>query len=94
MLFPFLTLPDGTVVVYSEIKRQNGKDHVLVKFERWNDVRDDFDSMECMLPDGKMEKVIGFSKEEAEDQHTKMIALQDMILECSQEDTEKELCQS
>ena len=91
MLYPFITEPDGTEIVYSNIMSHNGKECVLVKFERWNDVRDDFDSMECMLPNGKMDKIIGFTQAEAESRHKKMIHLQDMILECSKEDS---LCQS
>ena len=94
MMFPFLTLPDGTEIVYSDIINTDGKETVLVKFERWNDRRNDFDSMECILPNGKMTKVIGFSANEALTQNKKMIALQEMIMKCSKENTEAMLCQS
>ena len=94
MLYPFITLPDGSEVVYSEIKNRDGKEYVTVKFERWNDDRDDFDSMECELPNGKMTKVIGYTQEEADDQNEKMWQLQDMIMEHSKEATETDsLCQ-
>ena len=94
MLYPFMTMDDGTEIVYSEILKNNGVDNVRVEFERWNDIRDAFDSMECVLPNGIMTNVVGFSQEEANYYQEKMIALQDMILECSREDTEAELCQS
>ena len=94
MLFPFLTLPDGTEVVYSEILHIDGKDCVKVMFERWNDEHDDFDSMECLLPNGEMTNVVGFTDKEVSYQHSRMIKLQNMILECSHEDTEEYLCQS
>ncbi|MBR3721355.1 MAG: hypothetical protein IKN12_01185 [Selenomonadaceae bacterium] len=93
MLYPFLTLSDGTEIVYSGLRKNGDENYVIVKFERWNDKRDDFDSMECKLPNGDMEKVIGFSTKEAVRYHKKMLHLQDMILECSKEDTELELCQ-
>ena len=68
---------------------------MLVKFERWNDDHDDFDSMECLLPNGKMTKIIGFTAEEAQYYHERIMMLQNMILECSKEDTEADaLCQS
>ena len=92
MLYPFLTLPDGTEVVYSEVFSREGKEYVVVKFERWNEERDDFDSMECLLPNGKMTKIIGYTQEEASYYHERMILLQDMILECSKEDMEAESC--
>ncbi len=87
MLYPFLTLEDGTDVVYSNTYEHNGKICVLIKFERWNDERDDFDSMECELPNGKMDKIIGFTGEEANYYNKKMIKLQDSILEWSKEDS-------
>ena len=92
MLYPFLSLSDGTEIVYSDLKQKDIKNYVIVKFERWNEKRDDFDSMECELPNGNMKKIIGFTDEEVKHYHKKMIHLQDMILECSKEDTEMELC--
>ena len=90
ILFPFIKFyTDGTEVMYSEIIKQDGIDYVRVYFKRWNTERNEFDSMECLLPDGNMEKIIGFSDMEADYHHSRMISLQDMILECSQEDTEK-----
>lgn len=87
MLYPFLSLPDGTEIVYSDIKTEGIIDSVKVKFERWNSKRDDFDSMECELPNGKMEKVIGFTPQEVSYHHSRMLMLQPMILECSREDS-------
>ena len=93
MLFPFLSLMDGTEIVYSEIIKMNDKEHVLVKFERWNNARDDFDSMECVLPDGEMTNIIGFTDEEAKKRHLNIIDLKNVIMDCSKEDTEKMQCQ-
>ena len=93
MIYPFISLSDGTEIVYSDLHDHDGKKNVLVKFERWNDQRDDFDSMECLLPNGKMSNVIGFSEQEVGYHHDKIIMLQDMIIECSKEDTETLSCQ-
>ena len=91
MLYPFLTLEDKTDIVYSNVYSHNGEECVLIKFERWNDDRDDFDSMECELPNGKMKNIIGFTQEEANYYNRKMIRLQDSIIDWSTEDS---ICQS
>lgn len=92
MIFPFITFSDGTEIVYSDLREHEGKKEVLVRFERWNDKRDDFDSMECFLPNGKMTKVIGFSDQEAAYHNEKILMLQDMVIECAKEDTEALSC--
>lgn len=90
ILFPFIRFyNDGTRIMYSEIIKMDDIAHVRVYFKRWNTKRNEFDSMECLLPDGEMEKVVGFTEEEAIYHHAKMISLQDMILECSQESTDE-----
>lgn len=89
MLFPFMVTPDKIRVLYSDIINKAEKECVRLKFERWNINRKEYDSMECILPDGEMSNIIGFTKGEAENCLSHMINLQDMILECSREDTKK-----
>ena len=48
MMYPYMTLEDGTAVVHSQIISRDGTDTVLVHFERPND--DGFDSARCELP--------------------------------------------
>ena len=47
------------------------------------------DRMECLLPDGEMTGVKGFTREEVRYHHGKMIQMQDNILEWSKEDAEE-----
>lgn len=62
MRYSLMTLPDGSEVTFSEERPDKT---IKVFYERWNRERDDFDSMEMVLPNGKMEKIIGYSEEEA-----------------------------
>ena len=89
MATQFLRFLDGTNVVYSDVYKRNGETHVLVKFERWNDKQQNFDRMECELPNGDMIKVTGFREDEVQYHHGKMIKLQDDILAWALEDKEK-----
>ena len=92
MLYPFLTLPDGTEIVYSEIRIKNGKPYVNVKFERWNDTRDDFDSMDCYLPNGTITNIIGFSSDEVSYHQQRILELQNIIMEHSRQEKESIKC--
>jgi hypothetical protein len=88
MINPFLGFPDGTEVVCSDPIDIDGRMCVRVLFKRWNAKRNDFDPMECLLPDGEMTGVKGFTREEVLYHHGKMIQMQDNILEWSKEDAE------
>ena len=85
MINPFLGFSDGTEVVCSDPIDINGRMCVRVLFKRWNAKHNDFDRMECLLPDGKMTGVKGFTPEEVRYHHGKMIKMQNNILEWSSE---------
>lgn len=48
MMYPYMTLEDGTEVVHSELKEKDGRETVLVHFERPSEAG--FDSARCELP--------------------------------------------
>lgn len=57
MMYPYMTYPDYTEITYSE-RQKDGSVRVFI--ERPN--KDgDFDSAECLLPDGSLRNVRGFS---------------------------------
>lgn len=85
MINPFLGFLDGTKVVCSDPIDIDGRMCVRVLFKRWNAKYNDFDRMECLLPDGKMTGVKGFTPEEVRYHHGKMIKMQNNILEWSSE---------
>ena len=60
MMYPFLTLDDGTEVVHSEM-RPDGS--VKVYMEK-PDEKDCFHHAACYLPDYRWEDIFGFSKAE------------------------------
>lgn len=62
MMYPYMTLFDGTEIVHSQIIHQDGKDKVVVHFERPTD--DGFDEARCELPDYHWLYVNGYSDEE------------------------------
>ncbi|MCC8014864.1 MAG: hypothetical protein LIO87_06675 [Eubacterium sp.] len=59
MMYPFLTLPDKTEIVHSEMK-PNGKVKVYIE----KPVYDGFHSAVCYLPEYKWEDIEGFSESE------------------------------
>lgn len=65
MLFPFLTLNDGTEIVHSELIHKDDHDQVKVVIEKTVD--GGFNSAVCWLPDYKWENIIGFSPDEIND---------------------------
>lgn len=60
MMYPFMTLDDGTEIVHSEMK-ENGQ--VKVYLER-PDAKDGFHHATCWLPGYVWEDVFGFSAED------------------------------
>ena len=60
MIYPFLTLEDGTEMHHSEMK---GDGSVKVYFEK-PDAKDGFHHATCWLPDYRWEEIFGFDEEE------------------------------
>ena len=48
MMYPYMTLGDGTEIVHSHLIHEDGMDKVLVHFERPS--KSGFDSARCELP--------------------------------------------
>ena len=77
MMYPFLTLDDGTEIVHSEMLNDNT---VKVYIEK-PDEKDCFHYATCYLPAYKWEDIFGFSKEEI-DKYQKIIeSVAHLILE-------------
>lgn len=62
MMYPYMTLDDETEIVHSQIIHENGKDKVLVNFER--PTENGFDSARCELPDYRWISIEGYSTED------------------------------
>ena len=62
MLYPFITLPDETEIVHSEVITDDGKERVKICIEQ--PVIGGFHSAVCWLPDYRWADVHGFSEEE------------------------------
>ena len=59
MMYPFMTLNDGTEIVHSESRLVDGSENVKVYFER--PVNGGFDSAECYLPSYEWKNIVGYS---------------------------------
>ena len=62
MMYPFMTLNDGTGIAHSDTFDQNGRETVKVYFER--PVYGGFHSAECYLPTYEWKNIEGFSEDE------------------------------
>lgn len=61
MIYPYMTLPDGTEITHTEILNKDGKEQVKVYIE--TPVEGGFKDAECTLPDYKWE-IHGYTDEE------------------------------
>lgn len=62
MMYPYMTLADETEIVHSQIIEEEGKQKLVVHFER--PTEDGFDSARCELPDYRWILKEGYSDEE------------------------------
>lgn len=62
MMYPFLTLDDGTEIVHSEFK----SDHTVKVYMEKPDEKDGFHYASCWLPEYRWEDIFGFNTEEIE----------------------------
>lgn len=62
MMYPYMILGDETEIVHSQIIQEDGKEKVIVHFER--PTEDGFDSARCELPDYRWLYHKGYSPEE------------------------------
>ncbi len=79
MMYPFLTLDDGTEIVHSDT-RQDGT--VIVYIEK-PDAQDCFHDATCILPGYTWENVHGFSQEEIDHYQEILTSTAHLILACS-----------
>ncbi|MEE1228089.1 MAG: hypothetical protein U0K57_03895 [Lachnospiraceae bacterium] len=49
MMYPYMTLADGTEICHSQLLEKDGENKVIVHFERPNE-EGDFDTARCELP--------------------------------------------
>lgn len=64
MMYPYMKLADETEIVHSQVIEENGKQKVIVNFER--PTAEGFDSARCELPVYRWISITGFTEEEIE----------------------------
>ena len=80
MVYPFMTLNDGTEIVHSEM-RENGE--VLVHIEK-PDEKVCFKHADCWLPEYRWENIYEFSKEDIENLEEIIRSTAHLIIEFAQ----------
>ena len=85
MLYPFMSFPDGTEIVYSDVfhKTNDNTNYVRVEIKRTNNKTNKFDYMEYIVPSGELIKVNGFSLEEIQEHRQHLNEMSDIIIECA-----------
>lgn len=80
MLYPLMTLNDGTEIVHSEM-HEDGRVKVCIETP---DEKLGFKSATCWLPDYKWENIVGYSEEEQKYFKNLVESMAHLILEFSQ----------
>ena len=62
MMYPYMTMGDGTVIVHSNLIEENGTKKVYVHFER--PTENGFDDARCVLPEYRWTEIEGFTPDE------------------------------
>ena len=83
MLYPFMTLNDGTEIVHSETLETLGKETVEVRIEK--PVDGGFYSAVCWLPEYRWEKITGFSSEDIDNFQELLESISHIILQLARE---------
>ena len=91
MVYPFMTYFDGTEITYTDVFHRPGdpRDYIKVYFERVNKDGTDFDSMDCVLPGGSMEHVVGFTAAEVNHHYEKIVKMAPTLIACAREEVQK-----
>jgi len=88
MMYPFLKLNDGTMIVYSNIQEEANEGFMLIRAERWNDAHDDFDTLEFTLPECKKQIEQGFTVSEKEFLIKRIKKFEKLLFQWAKEDQE------
>ena len=83
MMYPFMTLDDGTEVVHSEAYVENNMEKVKVYFEK--PVEGGFESAYCYLPEYRWDQIIGFSEDEIAKMREYLGSVAHIIIELSRQ---------
>lgn len=83
MRYSFMTLPDETEIVHSEVIMDEGKERVKVCIEQ--PVTDGFHSATCWLPDYRLEEIQGFSEKEITEYQRLVQKMSHVIIELARD---------
>ena len=88
MMYPFLKLNDGTMIVYSNIQKETNEEFMRIRAERWSVKHDDFDTLEFTLPECKKQIEQGFTVSEKEFLIKRIKKFEKLLFQWAKEDQE------
>ena len=86
----YIAFPDGTKITFSNIyTSDNGEQHVSVFVRQWDEERGSSNSIQMILPSGRVVYKDGFPKDVANSHVSHIRHLKNVIWECAEEKTEE-----
>ncbi len=83
---PLASFNDGLEITYSDLKKDNENEYVVLYFEKPNDKRSGFDSAKFVYPGDSFSDVKGFSQKELDELMIHVKKTAPLALEFSKED--------
>ena len=81
MLYPFISYPDGTEIVHSEIYFENALPVVRVEIEQPDNKSEHFKSIQMILPKGDIKQSERFTEKEIQYYKKLILQLSDVIFD-------------
>jgi len=88
MMYPFLKLNDGTMIVYSNIQKETNEEFMRIRAERWSVKHDDFDTLEFTLPNCVVQLSQGFTPPEKKFLVQRVKKFEKLLFQWAKEDQE------
>ena len=83
---PLASFNDGLEITYSDLKKDNDKEYVVLYFEKPNDKKSGFDSAKFIYPGEEFSDVKGFSKADLDELMVHVKKTAHLAFEFSKED--------
>lgn len=83
---PLISFVDGLEITYSDLKRDNDREYVVLYIERPNDKKSGFDSAKFIYPGNEFSEVKGFNSQDLDELMVHVQKTAHLALEFSRED--------
>ena len=84
---PLMSFNDGLEITYSDLKREDNKEYIVLYFEKPNGKKSGFDSAKFIYPGTEFSEVHGFSPQELDEMMVHVKKTAPLAFEFSKEDS-------